>query len=216
MQKIVVWDVPTRLFHWLTVILVAAAYATWRLNWMDWHAYAGYALLALVVFRLLWGFFGSETAQFARFLAAPRRAAGHLAQLLRREPDRQVGHNPAGGWMVLLLLALLLAETLTGIYINNDIADVGPFTELAPAPVANFISTLHDVFWQVLLVAVTLHVLAVVLYWAAKRQNLLLPMITGCKMLPLGVRPPAQAGALRALLFIGCGTLAAATLANFL
>ena len=216
MQKIVVWDVPTRLFHWLTVILVAAAYATWRVNWMDWHAYAGYALLALVVFRLLWGFFGSETARFARFLAAPRRAAGHLAQLLRREPDRQVGHNAAGGWMVLLLLALLLAETLTGIYINNDIADVGPFTELAPAPVANFISALHDVFWQALLVAVTLHVLAVVLYWAAKRQNLLLPMITGCKMLPLGVRPPAQAGALRALLFLGCGTLTAAALANFL
>ena len=216
MQKIVVWDVPTRLFHWLTVMLVAAAYATWRLNWMDWHAYAGYALLALVVFRLLWGFFGSETARFARFLAAPRRAAGHLAQLLQREPDRQVGHNPAGGWMVLLLLALLLAETLTGIYINNDIADVGPFTELAPAPVANFITTLHDVFWQALLAAVTLHVLAVVLYWAAKRQNLLLPMITGCKVLPPGVRPPAQAGALRALLFLGCGTLAAAALAKFL
>ena len=216
MQKIVVWDVPTRLFHWLTAILVAAAYATWRVNWMDWHAYAGYALLALVVFRLLWGFFGSETARFARFLAAPRRAAGHLARLLRREPDRQVGHNAAGGWMVLLLLALLLAETLTGIYINNDIADVGPFTELAPAPVANFISALHDVFWRALLVAVTLHVLAVVLYWAAKRQNLLLPMITGCKMLPLGVRPPAQAGALRALLFLGCGTLTAAALANFL
>jgi cytochrome b len=216
MQKIVVWDVPTRLFHWLTVILVAAAYATWRLNWMDWHAYAGYALLALVVFRLLWGFFGSDTARFARFLAAPHRAAGHLAQLLRREPDRQVGHNPAGGWMVLLLLALVLAETLTGIYINNDIADVGPFTELAPAPVANFISTLHDVFWQALFVAVILHVLAIALYWAAKRQNLLLPMITGCKMLPLGVRPPAQAGALRALLFLGCGTLAAAALANFL
>ena len=216
MQKIVVWDVPIRLFHWLTVILVAAAYATWRLNWMDWHAYAGYALLAFVVFRLLWGFFGSETARFARFLAAPRRAAGHLAQLLQREPDRQVGHNPAGGWMVLLLLALLLAETLTGIYINNDIADVGPLTELAPAPVANFISTLHDVFWQALLVAVILHVLAVVLYWAAKRQNLLLPMITGCKVLPPGVRPPAQAGALRALLFLGCGTLAAAALAKFL
>ena len=216
MQKIVVWDVPTRLFHWLTVMLVAAAYATWRLNWMDWHAYAGYALLALVVFRLLCGFFGSETARFAHFLAAPRGAACHLFQLLRREPDRQVGHNPAGGWMVLLLLALLIAETLTGIYNDNDIADVGPFTELTPAPVANFITTLHDVFWQALLVAVTLHVLAVLLYWAAKRQNLLLPMITGCKVLPLGVRPPAQAGTLRALLFLGCGCLVAAALANFL
>ena len=216
MQKIMVWDVPTRLFHWLTVILVPAAYATWRLNWMDWHAYAGYALLALVVFRLLWGFFGGETARFARFLAAPRRAAGHLAQLLRREPDRQVGHNPAGGWMVVVLLALLLAETLTGIYINNDIADVGPFTEITPAPVANLITTLHDVLWQALLVAVTLHILAIGLYGAAKGQNLLLPMITGCKVLPPIVRPPAQAGALRALLFLGCGTVAAAALAKFL
>ena len=150
MRKIVVWDMPTRLFHWLTVMLVAAGYATWRLNWMDWHAYAGYALLALVVFRLLWGFFGSETARFARFIAAPRRAACHLVQLFRREPDHQVGHNPAGGWMVLLLLALLLAETLTGIYTNNDVADVGPFTELTPVPVANFITTLHDVLWQAL------------------------------------------------------------------
>jgi cytochrome b len=216
MQKIAVWDVPVRLFHWLTAMLVATAYTTWRLNWMDWHAYSGYALLALVVFRLLWGFFGSETALFARFIAAPRRAASHLAQLLRREPDHQVGHNPAGGWMVLLLLTLLLAEALTGIYTNNDVADVGPLTEVTPAPVANFITTLHDVLWQALLAAVALHILAVGLYWAAKRQNLLLPMITGRKVLPLGVRPPAQAGVLRALLFLGCGALAAAALAKFL
>jgi cytochrome b len=216
MQKIVVWDLATRLFHWLAVMLVAIAYATWRLDWMDWHAYAGYALLALVIFRLLWGFFGSETAQFARFLAAPRRAVGHLALLLRREPDHQVGHNPAGGWMVLLLLALLLAETLTGIYTNNDVADAGPLTEITPATVANFITVLHKVLWQALLAAVTLHILAVGLYWAAKGQNLLLPMISGRKVLPLAVRPPAQAGVLRALLFLGCGTLAAAALANFL
>ncbi len=216
MQKIMVWDVPTRLFHWLAVVLVTAAYATWRLNWMDWHAYAGYALLALVVFRLFWGFFGGETARFARFLAAPQRVAGHLAELLRREPDRQVGHNPAGGWMVIVLLALLLAETLTGIFINNDIADVGPFTDITPAPVADLITTLHSVLWQALLVAITLHVLAIGLYWAAKRQNLLVPMITGCKMLPPGVRPPAQASVLRALLFLGCGALAAGALANLL
>jgi cytochrome b len=118
--------------------------------------------------------------------------------------------------MVLLLLALLLAETLTGIYTNNDVADVGPFTDLTPAPVANFIATLHDVFWLVLLVAVTLHVLAIGLYWAAKRQNLLLPMITGRKLLPPGVRPPTQAGVLRALLFLGFGALTAVVLANFL
>ena len=160
---------------------------------MDWHAYAGYALLALVVFRLFWGFFGGETALFAHFLSAPQRAAGYLTHLLRREPDHQVGHNPVGGWMVVVLLALLFAETLTGIFIHNDVADVGPFTEITPAPVADLITTLHSVLWQALLVAITLHVPAIGFYWVAKRQNLLVPMITGCKMLPPGVRPPTQA-----------------------
>jgi cytochrome b len=82
---------------------------------MDWHLLAGEALLALVFFRIAWGFVGSDTAQFAQFLASPYGATRHFARLLRREPDMQVGHNPAGGWMVLLLLALLLGETLTGI-----------------------------------------------------------------------------------------------------
>jgi cytochrome b len=211
-----IWDVSVRLFHWLTIILLVAAYVTWRLNWMFWHAYAGIAVFALVVFRLLWGFFGSETARFARFLTAPSVAAHQLVHLFRREPDRWIGHNPAGGWMVVLLLALLLAEALTGIYVDNDIADVGPFTELAPAAVANFITTLHDIIWQALLTAVALHLLAVAAYWAAKRQNLLLPMITGYKPMPSGVRPPTQAGPLRALMLLGCGTLVAAALAIFL
>jgi cytochrome b len=216
MQKIVVWDVPTRLFHWLTVILVIAAYVTWRLNWMFWHVYAGIAVLALVDFRLLWGFFGSETAQFVRFLTGPRVALRQLAHLFRREPDRWIGHNPAGGWMVMFLLALLLGEALTGIYVDNDVADVGPLTAFTPAVVADFITTLHAVLWQVLLAAIVLHVFAVTVYWAAKRQNLLLPMITGCKVIPPGVRQPAQAGALRALASLGCGTLVAAALAHLL
>ena len=137
-----VWDVSIRFFHWLVVALVAAAYATWRLNWMVWHGWIGDLLLALLLFRLLWGFFGSETARFYHFLTSPRIAFQHLKYALLREPDRQVGHNPAGGWMVLFLLALLLAETLTGIYVANDIADVGPLTGIVPAAVANAIDVL--------------------------------------------------------------------------
>ena len=216
MKLIVVWDVPTRLFHWLTVILFVATYVTWRLDWMFWHAYAGIAVLAVVVFRLLWGFFGSETALFARFLAAPRLALRQLANLFRREPDRWIGHNPAGGWMVVLLLGLLLFEALTGIYIDNDMADVGPLTSVTPASVADLISTLHQVLWQALLAASVAHIFAVAVYWVAKRQNLVLPMITGCKAMPLGVRQPAQAGALRALVSLGCGILIAAAVAKFL
>ncbi|MGH7001314.1 MAG: cytochrome b/b6 domain-containing protein, partial [Stellaceae bacterium] len=165
MRKIVIWDAPTRLFHWLTAILVAAAYATWRFDWMDWHVWIGYALLALIVFRLVWGFVGSETARFAGFLASPRAAFAHLAHILRRETDRQRGHNPAGGWMVLVLLALLLGECLSGLYVNNDVADDGPLTQIVPAPISNLIDALHTVLWWSLLAAVTLHVIAVAVYW---------------------------------------------------
>jgi len=73
-RPLVVWDAPIRLFHWLTATLVAAAYATWRLNWMTWHGWIGEAVLALLLFRLLWGFFGSETARFSRFVASPQTA----------------------------------------------------------------------------------------------------------------------------------------------
>ncbi len=215
-RKVLVWDAPTRLFHWLTVVLVIAAYTTWRMNLMDWHAWTGDTLLALLLFRLLWGFFGSETARFSAFLASPRAAALQLAAGLRREPDRQVGHNPAGGWMVLLLLAFLLAETLTGIYIANDVAVEGSLTELVPAPIANLITDLHSYFWDALVGAVILHVLAILVYAVAKRHDLLTPMITGHKALPQDVKRPRLAGAARAALLFGCSALAAAALANFL
>ena len=215
-HKVLVWDAPTRLFHWLTVVLVIAAYTTWRMNLMDWHAWTGDTLLALLLFRLLWGFFGSETARFSAFLASPRAAALQFADGLRREPDRQVGHNPAGGWMVLLLLAFLLAETLTGIYVANDVANEGPLTELVPAPIANLITDLHLYFWDALVGAVILHVLAILVYAVAKRHNLLTPMITGHKTLPQDVKRPRLAGAARAALLFGCSALAAAALANFL
>ena len=215
-RVVVVWDAPTRLFHWLTAALVAAAYATWRLNWMDWHARVGDALLALLVFRLLWGFFGSETARFSRFVASPRAAAQHVKFLLLREPDRQIGHNPAGGWMVLLLLFMLLVETLSGIYVANDIADVGSFTQIIPAPVANAIEASHAIVWDALLVAILLHVLAILAYAAAKGQNLLRPMITGRKLLPVGLPAPRLASPARAAVLFASGVAAAAIIANLL
>jgi cytochrome b len=152
-RKVFVWDTPTRLFHLLTVALAVAAYVTCRLNWMDWRAQVGDALLALLLFRLLLGFFGSETTRFSCFVAPPRAALRYLAHMFRREADRQAGHNPAGGWMVLLLLALMLGETLTGLYVANDVADVGPFTESVAAPIANAITALHRIIWDALLLA---------------------------------------------------------------
>jgi cytochrome b len=213
-RRVQVWDLPTRLFHWLVAALVAAAYLSWRLDWMGWHAWFGEALLALVLWRLLWGFFGSDTARFARFLASPRAAWHHLAQIRRRDADREPGHNPAGGWMVLVLLALLLGETLTGIYVGNDVADEGPLTELTPASIANLITALHRLLWQALLAAVVLHLLAIFIYFAVKRHNLLLPMVTGRKRLPDSVPPPRMASMARALAALLCAAAAATALAS--
>jgi cytochrome b len=216
LHKVLVWDAATRLFHWLTVALVIACYISWRMNWMDWHSWTGDALLALVLFRLLWAFFGSETARFSAFLASPRAAALYFADLVRREPDRQIGHNPVGGWMVLLLLALLLAEALTGLYVANDVADEGPLTEIVPSVVANLITDLHSYFWDALLAATVLHVLAILLYAAIIRHDLVTPMITGRKRLPPDRRPPKMASAARAAFLLGCSALAAAALATYL
>ena len=216
-RPVLVWDLLIRLFHWLAVVLVAAAYLTWQLNWMDWHAWVGDALLALLLFRLLWGFFGSETARFSSFVAPPRTAVQHLAHILRRDRDLQAGHNPAGGWMVMLLLALLLGQTLTGLYVNNDVANEGPLTELSPAPIANLMTALHNVLlWDALLAAVALHVLVILVYGLAKRHDLLLPMITGRKMLPESVPAPCVTRPTRALGFIACAAAAAAAIAFYL
>lgn len=211
LRSVRVWDAPTRLFHWLVVLLMASLYVTWRVNWMGWHALLGEALLALLIFRVLWGFFGSDTARFARFAATPREALRYLSHFVRREPDRQVGHNPAGSWMVFFFLAVLFLQTLSGLYVNNDVADVGPFTEIVPASVANTITTMHTVLWDVLLAAMALHVLAIGAYAALKRQNLAAPMITGRKRLPLSIAPPHLAQPLLAALLLAvAGGLAAA------
>jgi cytochrome b len=215
-RKVRVWDLPIRLFHWLTAVLVLAAYVTLRLDWMKWHVWTGDAVLVLVAFRLLWGFFGSDTTRFARFVASPRAAFAHLAHAFRREPDRQVGHNPAGGLMVLVLIALLLGETLSGLYVNDDVANQGPLTEFVPPRIANAITALHWIFWYALLAAVALHVLAIITYAAAKGQNLLMPMITGSKLLPAQATPPRMASTMRAALLLGLSAAAVAALAIFL
>jgi cytochrome b len=216
-HSVFVWDLPVRLFHWLTAALVPAAYVTARLDWMNWHVWLGDALLALVLFRVLWGLFGSDTARFSHFTASPRTAVRHLTRIFHREPDLRVGHNPAGSWMVLLLLALLFGQAITGVYVDNDIANQGPLSETTPARIANVISALHDrLLWNALLAAAGLHVLAILIYGLAKRHNLLLPMITGRKILPESVSAPHMTPPTRALILLACAAIAAAVVASYL
>ncbi len=214
-RRVLVWDLPVRLFHWLTVALVVALWLTERWNWMGWHVLAGEVLLGLVLFRLLWGLAGSETARFARFLAAPAAALRHLRHVFVREPDREAGHNPAGGWMVVALLGLLLAECLSGVFVNNDVADQGPFTDITPAVVMNLVTDLHAILFQVLVGAAALHVAVIGIYAAAKGQNLVRPMLTGRKLLPVSVPAPAIAGLWRALILAALAAALAGALAWF-
>lgn len=213
-RAVLVWDLPLRVFHWLLAVLVAAAYFTWRFDWMAWHAWCGQAVLALVLFRLAWGVMGSDTARFSRFLAAPGAALRHLAHLLRREPDTQCGHNPAGGWMVVVLLLLLLGQSLSGVIVNNDVADDGPLTALMPAWLANLFTSMHVYVWDALLAAIVLHLLAIGLYAALKGQNLVRPMITGVKSLPASQSQPRIAGIAAALVVFCLSAGAAALIAG--
>ncbi len=194
LRSVRVWDLPVRLGHWLTAALVFALWVTERWNWMGWHVLAGTILLGLVLFRLFWGFAGSETARFVRFLVSPRAALRHLRHIFVREPDHEAGHNPAGGWMVLALLGLLLAECVTGVLVNNDVADQGPFTDIMPAWLANLLTDLHTILFRVIVAAVALHVAVIGVYALAKGQNLVRPMMTGRKHLPAEVPLPRLAG----------------------
>jgi cytochrome b len=136
--------------------------------------------------------------------------------MLQREPDRSAGHNPAGGWMVVLLLALLLGQSLTGVYLSNDIASEGPLTEIVPAAVANLISALHTILWDVLLAAIALHLVAIAIYRIAKHHRLVGAIVGGYKLLPADVTAPRIVGNGRALVLLAAAALATEVVVRFL
>jgi cytochrome b len=197
-----VWDLPIRLFHWTIVVLLIICWISEREYWMQVHFVAGYALLSLLLFRLAWGFVGSDTARFDRFLASPARVLAHLARYRRREPDTELGHNAAGGWMVLVLLGLLAVESLSGLFARDDEISEGPLAHLLPGNGTDASLSVHATCWDLILAAVALHVLAILGYWLLKDQNLLRPMITGKKRLPAATRQPRMADPLLAFVIL--------------
>jgi cytochrome b len=205
-----VWDFPTRLFHWALAVLVGFSWLSNKRNWMDLHFLSGYAILALLVFRIAWGFLGSETARFARFVKSPLAAIRRLAHLFAREPDREVGHNAAGGWMVLVLLALLAVQVGTGLASNDDIMVEGPLFKYIGKELSDRLSSVHAFNFKLIELAVLVHVLAVAAYGVFKRQNLVRPMITGRKLLPVWVRAPRLASPVLAAVVITSAALLAA------
>jgi len=194
-----VWDAPTRLFHWGIVVLLGVSWLTESIGAMQLHFLCGYTIIALLLFRLVWGFLGSETSRFSRFLKSPIAALRHLAHLHRREPDTEIGHNAAGGWMVLVMLVLLAVQAATGLCANDDGATEGPLFNYVGKDRSDWLSHIHSVNFTLIQIAVALHVLAIIAYAVLKRHDLVRPMITGRKYLPAGIRAPALASPLLAL-----------------
>lgn len=210
MQPIRVWDLPTRLFHWVLVVLIAAAWATNHYNKMEWHVWIGYSILTLLIFRIIWGLIGSDTARFTRFLRSPVAALRHLSHLTRREADTEVGHNAAGGWMVLLMLALIAVQTGTGLFANDDISIEGPLMHLVDKEQSDWLTRIHGWNFDLIQIVIVLHVIAVAAYMLLKRQNLVRPMVTGVKQMPAGIIAPTLRSPLlaAAVLVVAAGIVA--------
>lgn len=168
-KRVLVWDAPVRVFHWLTVLCFAGAWITaeserWRLL----HATLGYTMAGLLVFRIVWGFLGSRHARFADFVRGPRAVLRYLGSMLRGTPEHHVGHNPAGALAIVGLLLLIALASVTGWASYNEIG--GEWTE-----------ELHEGAANAMMALVVVHVAAVALSSWLQHENLVGAMITGRK-----------------------------------
>ena len=200
-RKVLVWDLPIRLFHWSLVIAVGGLWWTGERGPIETHALLGYVVLALLLFRILWGLFGSETARFASFLRGPAAGLEHVRHLAAQGPlPHPAGHNPLGGWSVILLLIVLLILSITGLFLYDDEIFWAPLNAFVTEETENQLGWLHHVAFDALLVLVALHVAAIFLYWAVKRSNLVGPMLTGRAAIALDAREPRTASLILAVL----------------
>ncbi len=192
-----VWDLPTRLVHWMLALLVAASWFTGTYGALDWHRRSGYAIFGLVVFRFYWGFAGSSTARFSRFLRGPRAVLRYSRSLLQRSGSAMVGHNPIGGWSAVLMLLLLSLQIGLGLFaVDVDGIESGPLSDLVSFEKGRNMAEWHGKIMDALLVVIAVHIAAVLYYGLYKRENLIGPMLTGAKRLPL-----AAASAVRFVTF---------------
>ncbi len=185
-----IWDLPTRLFHWGLLAAVAGLFATayGPDTWIVWHPRLGYAVLALLLFRLAWGLVGGHWSRFATFVRGPRA----LLAYLRGQPgaSASTGHNPLGALAVIAMLAALLVQVATGLVSDDEIAFIGPLNHLVSSAQGLAATAWHKGWGQWLIAAlVALHVAAIAFYRVARRERLVGPMLHGDKPVPAGTRP---------------------------
>ncbi len=205
LRAVRVWDLPTRLFHWLLAAAVVGAGVSGWIggNAMVWHLRCGQAVLALLVFRLLWGLVGGRWSRFASFLYLPRT----VWRYLRGQPEVgdhfDAGHNPLGSWSVFALLALLSAQVATGLVADDEIATTGPLNRFVSNATAESATAWHHGLGKWLLVGlVSLHLVAILFYLLRRGTNLVRPMLSGDKPLPPGTPPSADGAAARVLALV--------------
>ena len=207
-KKIRVWDLPTRLFHWALVACIVGLTVTGYTGGgaMQWHARTGYAVLTLLLFRLVWGVVGGHWSRFSSFVYSPRSVMNYLRG--RAHPDHLIGHNPLGAGSVFAMIAVLLAQIATGLVGDDELAFTGPLNRFVQSSKGLAATWYHKQVGQWLLLAlVLLHVGAVLYYLVRRKDNLVLPMIDGDKAVAHAApesRDTAGTRMLAAGVFAGC------------
>lgn len=174
------WDGPTRVVHWALVVSIAVAWWSAENDKLDWHRWAGYSVLGLLLFRLIWGFVGAASARFASFVRGPAATIAYLRTLPSRTHTETPGHNPLGALSVVALLAVLSVQVVTGLYsVDIDAIEAGPLSDRVSFETGRLLAKWHHWSFTALEVLVVLHLAAVAFYLTYKRSNLIGPMITG-------------------------------------
>lgn len=185
-----IWDLPTRLFHWLLAALVVFSFITGKLgaDWLAWHFRSGYAIASLLLFRLLWGFAGTRYARFASFLPSPSRIWRTLRLKEARSVPVSAGHSEIGTLSVYALLVVLILQVGTGVFTNDGTFNEGPWVKFVSEALSNRLSRIHYYNHWAIVILTALHVTAIAYYLLVRKEDLLTSMVTGDK---LGIDAPA-------------------------
>ena len=208
-----VWDLPTRVFHWALVCAVIGLITSAQIGGeaMAWHFRFGYAVLTLLLFRILWGLTGGHWSRFASFIYSPATILGYLKG--QGKPEHAIGHNPLGSLSVFAMLGILLLQVGSGLFSDDEIAAAGPLVSLAPSAWVSLATHYHTAIGKLILLGlVLLHVGTILFYRFKKGENLVKPMVNGDKETPLTVlssRDDAKSRLLAAALFLACAALVA-------
>ncbi len=203
LQPVRVWDLPTRLFHWLLALVVISAVVSGYLDALEWHMRFGLVACGLLIFRIVWGFVGGRWSRFASFAYGPATVKRYLRGESRPDEHHDVGHNPMGSFSVFALLALLVVQVATGLVADDEVSTTGPLNKfVANATAQKATSWHHEVGQWLIVLLVVLHIGAIVFYKVKKQKNLVPPMLNGDKLLPPGTPASADGLASRLLALV--------------